>query len=168
MSHACWNDSQGMFCYYRDTIFSYYCFMLRWDLFTKATKGRFHCKPVMWSSSNFVFDFRTSAYEIYADFKSGSDEPSSRSQTHPSSDPKPSQARDSKLQSTAERFKNTFSRDVKVHFVGAWYVVHSWVTRDCTWASQGHGFINRHLQRQESSLHRFTRPYLPLSSCSRT
>ena len=99
------------------------------------------------SSSEFVFDFPYSAYEIYADSKSG--EPGSsqlqtqaacgwslwRKACHTSSDSEnPShENNDPKLPSTAERFKSTFSRDdVKVHFVGAWCVVRFWATHDCT------------------------------------
>ena len=85
------------------------------------------------SSSRFLFDLRYSAYEIYADSKS--DEPySSQSQTqaargwsswrkacHTSSDSdSPSHENGPKLPSPAERFKDTFSRLVKVHFVGVW------------------------------------------------
>jgi hypothetical protein len=103
------------------------------------------------SSSKFVFDFRYSAYKIYADPKS--DNPvSHRSQTraargfwasclaarHSSSDSEnPNHANDSEPQSTAKRFKDTFSRDVKVHFVGAWCVVRFWDTHDCTWGITG-------------------------------
>jgi hypothetical protein len=103
------------------------------------------------SSSKFVFDFRYSAYEIYADRKS--DKPfSPRSQTraargiwaschkarHGSSDSEnPNHANDSKPPSTAERFKDTFSRTVKVHFVGVWCVVRLWATHDCTWDVAG-------------------------------
>jgi hypothetical protein len=103
------------------------------------------------SSSKFVFDFRYSAYEIYADFKS--DKPySHRSQTqaargfwasflvarHSTSDSEnPNHANDPEPQSMAERFKKTFSRHVKVHFVGVWCVVRLWDTHDCTWGIAG-------------------------------
>ena len=83
------------------------------------------------SSSKFVFDFRYSAYEIYADSESKSDKPHP-SRRHTSSDSEnSSHANGPKPPSTAERFKSAFSRDdVKVHFVGAWYVVRFWATHD--------------------------------------
>jgi hypothetical protein len=103
------------------------------------------------SSSQFVFDFRYSAYEIYADPKS--DELfSSWSQTraarrfwasyhkarHSSSDSENlNHANDPEPKTMAKLFKKTFSRDVKVHFVGAWCVVRFWDTHDCTWGIAG-------------------------------
>ena len=59
-----------------------------------------------------------SAYELYVDPKS--DEVSS-SVTHVGSP----QAKQEIPTSCAERFKRAFSyKDVRVHFVGAWYVIH--------------------------------------------
>ena len=103
------------------------------------------------SSSKFVFDFCYSAYEIYADFKSG-ESFSSRSQTWitrifwslcrkaclTSSDSEnPSHGNDPKAQSMANHFKATFSRDVKVHFVGAWCVGCFCAPHGCTWRITG-------------------------------
>ena len=93
------------------------------------------------SSSKFVFDFRHSAYEIYADPKSDkSFFPPSQTRAargfrfskapHTSSESaNPSHVYE---QSAAARFKDTFSRDAKVHFVGVWCVVRFWAVHDCT------------------------------------
>ena len=105
------------------------------------------------SSSKFVFDFCYSAYEIYADFKSG-EAFSSQSQTWitriwslwrkacltSSDSDSPSHGNDSTAQNMADHFKATFSRDVKVHFVGAWCVGYFWATHDCTWRITGTQF----------------------------
>lgn len=41
------------------------------------------------------------------------------------------------MQTAAQRFKDTFSRDVKVHFVGVWCVLRYRAAHDGTWAFSG-------------------------------
>jgi len=73
-----------------------------------------------------------SAYELYADPES--DVPDTVTRVGSSEK--------EKNVSMAQRFKETFSyEDVKVHFVGAWYVIAIWGAFMLTTISQGYRFV---------------------------
>ncbi len=83
-------------------------------LYTKETKRKYHCMPkvsLLMKPFPRSANKLSSAYDLYSD--SDSEE---RNATQVGFNTEPTM-------SAADRFKNAFSyKDVKVHFVGAWYV----------------------------------------------
>ena len=75
---------------------------------------RYHCaSPDFYPSHTFIYIF--SAYELYADLKSGERQ---------ASEVGPEETKEKKT-TMAERFKKAFSREnVTVHFVGVWCIIY--------------------------------------------
>jgi len=87
--------------------------------FIRATRCRYHCESTFEALVHCLISF--SAFELYADLES--DEPTV---TQVGQVDSPGEM------SMAKRFKSAFShKDVKVHFVGAWCMVHSLLVWMC-------------------------------------
>ena len=101
------------------------CYYARLDLYYRETKSRFLCTLLKIHLTGFWFKgCITSAYELFADLGNRA-RASANGRINIDSEGKARDAaKDPKNPEVmATRFKDTFSRrDVKVHFLGAWYV----------------------------------------------